>query len=396
MVTCLTGYLLPNLDKDVSTSPHLIALGFIFCVGCDASFGPASTNSIDPPQQVECIDLIPSPVIVTNENFEGGATGWSDSETDNLEPAAFTEFLGRHGAAQDHVPTEVINKQFTLSGDQDWAILEFDYYQIDSWDNEDFIVYVDGNIYDRRAFEKGEPVLQSPLTSTSFLGPFGNGATPNKTYTLSGNQTQVTIEFDLYQIDSWDDEPFHVYIDDVLVISHEFSGGDAVPSLNGTFPGGSYTASTTQTGELGFGARHSGWRDGIHHYTIILDNAASSLNLRFGMTANEAVYNEAFGVDNIDIQTNAQETIATEDFENGAADWQNSRWYSNAQVTTSQIGAIGFGNGHLYNDGIHHYRLAIPTEATTMTIGFGDALNEGLSNESWGVDNVVLSEACSR
>ena len=171
-----------------------------------------------------------------------------------------------------------------------------------------------------------------------------------------------------------------------------------MPADIGTFPGGTYTASTTQTGHLGFGERHSVWRDGIHHYTLVLDNAASSMNLRFGMTANEAIYNEAFGVDNIVVTTNALggTTISEENFEAGPVpEWNAARWHSAPTVTTVSTGELGFQGGTSFLDGIHHYRVAIPTSATVITLGFGDALNTA-ADEMFGVDNIVLSETCSR
>ncbi len=361
-------------------------------LGCgDAQFGPAAdAKDLDS----KCSDLVDNEV-VTDENFEGGATGWSNNATDNTEPA-FTEFLGRHAAAVK-MPTEVVSKRFFLSGDQTWVSLGFDLYQIDSWDKEDFLVYVDGKIYDWRGIRRGEPIQENPMTA--FLGPFRTGIQPHKTYELDGAQTQVTIEFDFYQIDSWDDEPFEVYIDGDLAIHHQFSGGSSVASASGPFPNGQYTASTIKTGELGFGLRGDSRRDGIHHYTLILDSTASSVTLGFQMVGNEPAYNEAFGIDNIVITTNSNENtvIANEDFEQGPEpDWNQQVWYSNPTVTTIATGPIGFGSKGHDKDGIHRYQLAIPTKSTDITIGFGDTLNQDALNETFGIDNFVLTETCAR
>ncbi len=361
-------------------------------LGCDASFGPANQQ---PEPALQCADLIAG--VVSDEDFEGGATGWSNNATDSSELASFTQFLGRHAGALDE-PTEVVNKQFSLSGLQNWVFLDFDLYQIDSWEREEFLVYVDGKVHERRGFRFGNVVTENQLTA--FMGPMNRSAKPSKQYALDGTQSEVTIEFDFYQIDSWDDgEAFEVYIDDVLVINDNFVRGGDVPSPGGTFLGGTYTSVTTQTGELGFANRNDAWLDGIHHYKITFGNSASSFNLRFETTLDGMKHNESWGIDNVVVTSNSatQPTVSSEDFEAGPEQgWSITTWYSAPQVTTKATGDLGFTTGsNIYNDGIHHYHMAIPTKGTSITIGFGDILNEPAPNETFGIDNFVLTESCT-
>ena len=71
------------------------------------------------------------------EDFEGGASGWSDNTTEN---STWSEFLGRFAG------NNLVSKTYTLNGSSNDVQLEFDFYRIDSWDNEDFHVYIDGSL----------------------------------------------------------------------------------------------------------------------------------------------------------------------------------------------------------------------------------------------------------
>ncbi len=172
--------------------------------------------------------------VVAFEDFEGGASGWSDNSTDSTEAANFTEFLGRFGDS---------------NGAQDVS----------------------------------------------------------KTYTLSGDQTKVIIEFDFYQIDSWDAEPFKVFINDVEELSHNYADGGDTPSPGGgdliNAATGTYTASSNSGNgvHLGFDSSTSNFHDGIHHYTITVNTSATSIKLGFGIDTDESLANESYGIDNVAI-----------------------------------------------------------------------------------------------
>ncbi|MEL7211066.1 MAG: Hint domain-containing protein [Pseudomonadota bacterium] len=97
--------------------------------GDDTIFGDASDGSADP-------------VIVTTENFEGGVTGWTNNTTTD-GGANLSEFLGRFG---DSNGSEATSKTFSLAPGADYAIFEFDFYEIDSWDGggDTFSIFIDG------------------------------------------------------------------------------------------------------------------------------------------------------------------------------------------------------------------------------------------------------------
>ena len=91
---------------------------------------------------------ISSAALISSEDFEGGSSGWSDNSTNNTVPA-FTEFLGRFTGTSE---AQSVYKTFVLPGDQLSVIIEFDFYEIDSWDGDNesaddsFIVYIDDSI----------------------------------------------------------------------------------------------------------------------------------------------------------------------------------------------------------------------------------------------------------
>lgn len=156
---------------------------------------------------------------ITFEDFEGGASGWTDNTT-TVGSASFTEFLGR------------------------------------------------------------------------FTG--GIGQQNSKTYSLSGTQTLVSISFDFYEIDSWDTEAFRVYVDDVLFSSIAYSHG-----VNDV-PGGIVTNLLPR---LNYG--FASWPDQTYRYSFDIATTASTLKLGFGSSLNQGISDEAWGVDNVRITSNA-------------------------------------------------------------------------------------------
>ncbi len=141
-------------------------------------------------------------------------------------------------------------------------------------------------------------------TFTRFLGRF-NGAggvqQNSKTYSLSGNQTQVTIELDFYEIDSWDYEYFNIFIDDTQVISNEFKH-NREDFANSPFMDAQALLFTGDDGNVNYG--FASWPDQGYRYSITINTTATSLKLGFGATISSGIPDEAWGVDNILIVDN--------------------------------------------------------------------------------------------
>ena len=88
------------------------------------------------------MDEGPTDISFTNhtEDFEGGATGWSNNTTTD-GGNSFSEFLGRFGNEGGLQATE---KTFSTPEDANKTVIELDVYEIDSWDGESIIIEVAG------------------------------------------------------------------------------------------------------------------------------------------------------------------------------------------------------------------------------------------------------------
>jgi len=98
----------------------------------------------------------------------------------------------------------------------------------------------------------------------------------SKDFAISNGQSQVTIEFDFYRIDSWDNEYFDVVVNSEIIVHdmyHQF-GGDT------NIDGGLYN-------------------DEIIHYSLLLDVNASNLLLTFDTNLNQGRTDESWGIDNL-------------------------------------------------------------------------------------------------
>ncbi|PIV73563.1 MAG: hypothetical protein COW55_12720 [Rhodobacteraceae bacterium CG17_big_fil_post_rev_8_21_14_2_50_65_11] len=74
------------------------------------------------------------------DDFESGAGFWVGGQTDDSEDA-YGGILGPYGGTDG---VEAVTRTYDLMSGYDMAVVEFDLHAIDSWDNEDFIVFIDG------------------------------------------------------------------------------------------------------------------------------------------------------------------------------------------------------------------------------------------------------------
>ncbi|MFC1805603.1 beta strand repeat-containing protein [Planctomycetota bacterium] len=202
---------------------------------------------------------------------------------------------------------------------------------------------------------------------TKFLGRFsgsGGSQSVSKTFTVPAGPQLVTMQFDFYRIDSWDNEYFRVYIDDAQVANHQY--GTAAPT-GVTFLGG------------GSNQVFSGWADYRYQYQFTKAVADTDIKLGFGATLNSGISDESWGIDNVLI-TSAPLPVHIWD---GAANsiWSDAaRWtgpkppnFPDATVF-AQIGPLGTNNT-VTIDGV---QAAIGVEITgtgALVVGAGNTLN---------------------
>ena len=89
--------------------------------------------------------------VISEDNFNSGSDGWnqSTSSSGNFNTG---NLLGRFGGTGGN---EAVFKTFNLPGDVSEVTLQFTLYEIDSWDGEQFQVFVDGQQYHAKSYSHG-------------------------------------------------------------------------------------------------------------------------------------------------------------------------------------------------------------------------------------------------
>lgn len=168
--------------------------------------------------------------VIYDEDFEGGTSGWNDNRT--TSDSVLSEFWGR------------FNRNVDGPGDQDLF----------------------------------------------------------RTFSLSGTQEYITIDFDFYELDSWDNEYFYVFVDDVQILdNHRYNR--ATYDTEGAGGSGDVTYNVQElTDGLGWIAFSAGSEDQITTYSITIKTTETDIKLGFGSNLNATnVSDEAFGIDNLRI-----------------------------------------------------------------------------------------------
>jgi len=134
----------------------------------------------------------------------------------------------------------------------------------------------------------------SPLTT--FLGRFGKNEGVGKLYTLSGLQTAVTIEFDFYEIDSWDFENFNFYVNNSLVFSDQFKHNREDFSQS---PQMSAESLVFENDDGNQNLAFSHWPEQAFHYSYTFNTSDTELLIGFRGTVTQSINDESWGIDNV-------------------------------------------------------------------------------------------------
>ena len=146
-------------------------------------------------------------------------------------------------------------------------------------------------------------VTQTDGSATDFLGQFGGtngeeGVSKTFDFGVEHAGETVVIDFDMYEIDSWDDEQFKVFVNGEEVASDYMSHFGRTWSREATDEEDGGTA-IDNVGSSG--ASHLD-NDEAHHYTLeatVDENGQVSLG--FGSTLNDRISDESWGIDNVTI-----------------------------------------------------------------------------------------------
>ncbi|MDW1767653.1 tandem-95 repeat protein [Vibrio sp. Vb2532] len=140
------------------------------------------------------------------------------------------------------------------------------------------------------------------------IGGTGGDETVSKTYEIPSDVNEVNISFSFYEIDSWDGESFQIFVGGEQLTTLENS---AFRTQDGTTT--LYDSDGNEVGEVIHGASQregfSGWNDQAHQINLTVPVEDGELQLGFGSTLNQDVWDESFGIDNIEI------TVADADYQ---------------------------------------------------------------------------------
>ncbi|MDD5549467.1 MAG: Ig-like domain-containing protein, partial [Sulfurovaceae bacterium] len=132
---------------------------------------------------------------------------------------------------------------------------------------------------------------------SGFLGEFAGSSgaqSVSKTYSFGSEYANqiVTVEFDIYEINTWDAESLRVYINNSVVTSVDYQHeGTYIDGFDGGIDLGNINTSYTQAEES-------------HHFTLeVTLDANGNFKLGFGSTTNSGIADESFGIDNVLITT---------------------------------------------------------------------------------------------
>ena len=128
------------------------------------------------------------------DDFENGAGFWIGGSTDSSQDA-FGGILGPYGGSNGD---EVVTRTFDLLSGYEYAVVEFDMYAIDSWDNEEFIIFVDGNPVSAYNFNWQQDGVTGAWTTSN--SDYNISITPN------GSRSQQGYS------DTWSDQSFSVSV----------------------------------------------------------------------------------------------------------------------------------------------------------------------------------------
>ncbi|WP_315981328.1 cadherin repeat domain-containing protein [Aliamphritea spongicola] len=137
----------------------------------------------------------------------------------------------------------------------------------------------------------------------TFLGRFGNGGAVEKTFDIDPGAQKAVIEFDLYEIDSWDGENFRIEVmGQQIDISLNWKGGAETES--GESGNVSWSLVTQETDDVLIGQKGRRWfdNDQIHKVRLEITEPESSLTLKLSDTLNQSVADESWGIDNLSVQ----------------------------------------------------------------------------------------------
>jgi hypothetical protein len=152
--------------------------------------------------------------------------------------------------------------------------------------------------------------LESSPLLTTFLGRFGKGDTnTSRTFDVPKDVDELTIEYDMYEIDSWDFDHKDSYYAVVEGKKLEFGifGFSTQEKRAGEVDGIRWTHTHYLRAEMGFSSIAWQWMDEKHAVVITIPRKYyaddGKITVQFVAQTNEEIPNESLGIDNVKIRS---------------------------------------------------------------------------------------------
>ena len=267
---------------------------------------------------------------VVSEDFESGASGWSDNETSAGGTGLDGNYLGNFG---DTGGAQTIYKTFSLSGDQDSVTINFDFWEFDTWNGEDFKIWVDDQListdtyFTQQYYGSSDSSTYGTSTSgtTSNLGEGRyNDQTHSYSFNVNSSASTIKLGFGASLDESLANNTESWGIDNVQIVEHGTGSSTDVQenSANGTVVGTAAGADPDAGETLSYSLTDSADGrfaiDGTTGEITVADGSlldyesATSHDLTVRVTdAGGASYDETFTIDVVDVEENAAPTDLT-------------------------------------------------------------------------------------
>ena len=158
-------------------------------------------------------------------------------------------------------------------------------------------------------WQQSSAVLSAPISLNgtanggigNVLGMFANGPKTNgqdiwRNFSLSGDGGKVS--FDLYRLDSWENEAFSIYANDAVVVSTNFQAGTSIvaPISGKTASGYGYLITPLAEATNFYG--NSNWADQAFRVSLDIPADLTTLKIGFGSNLNSPTSDESYAIDN--------------------------------------------------------------------------------------------------
>ena len=151
-----------------------------------------------------------------------------------------------------------------------------------------------------RAGWSGGTVL-SPIASLGEMLVLGPGEYTQLSVDIPMGLEQAAISFDLVGGDSLDNETLTIQVNGQTVSLARGLHNGTMTFTNPALEGYTVSTQTLSSGTNLGGAATSTWMDSVTRVTIIADNPGSSVTLGLQSGANQAIGDEFFGIDNVEV-----------------------------------------------------------------------------------------------